>query len=89
MATVIGIPDAVRTEIVKAFIALKSGAAQSQALEEEIKSFVKIRLAGHEYPREVEFVKELALTATGKIMRKELRKMEIQRKGEREKMGDS
>ncbi len=78
-----------RTEIVKAFIALKSGAAQSQALEEEIKSFVKVRLAAHEYPREVEFVKELALTATGKIMRKELRKMEIQRKGEREKMGDS
>ena len=80
MAAVIGSPDEVRTEIVKAFIILKPEVTPSQALEEEIKSFVKVRLAAHEYPREIEFVKELPLTATGKIMRKELRKMEIQRK---------
>ena len=80
MAAVIGSPDEVRTEIVKAFIVLKPEATPSQALEEEIKSFVKVRLAAHEYPREIEFVKELPLTATGKIMRKELRKIEIQRK---------
>jgi len=80
MAAVIGSPDEVRTEIVKAFIVLKPWVTPSPDLEEEIKSFVKVRLAAYEYPREIEFVKELPLTATGKIMRKELRKMEIQRK---------
>jgi acetyl-CoA synthetase len=39
--------------------------------------------SSHEYPREIEFVKELPLTATGKIMRKELRKMKTQRKMEK------
>lgn len=83
MAAVIGSPDEVRTEIVKAFIVLKPGITPGQALEEEIKSFVKVQLAAHEYPRKIEFVKELPLTATGKIMRKELRKMENQRKLEK------
>jgi acetyl-CoA synthetase len=62
---------------------LKPWVTPSPDLEEEIKSFVKVRLAAHEYPREIEFVKELPLTATGKIMRKELRKMEIQRKSKK------
>ena len=80
MAAVIGSPDAVRGEIVKAFIVLKSGAADEGGLKEEIQNFIKTRLAAHEYPREIEFVKELPLTATGKIMRKELRKMELEKK---------
>jgi len=42
---------------------------------------VKTRLAAHEYPREIEFVNELPMTTTGKIMRRELRKMEIEKKG--------
>jgi acetyl-CoA synthetase len=50
------------------------------SLRESIQTFVKTRLAAHEYPREIEFVKELPLTATGKIMRKELRKMEVEKK---------
>jgi acetyl-CoA synthetase len=83
MAAVIGIPDDVRTEIVKAFIVLKPEVHSSQGLEEDIKGFVKLRLAAHEYPREIEFVKELPLTATGKIMRKELKKKEIQRKSKK------
>ena len=70
----------VRTEIVKAFIVLKPEMAPSPSLKEDIQNFVKTRLAAHEYPREIEFVKELPLTATGKIMRKELRKMEVERK---------
>jgi acetyl-CoA synthetase len=37
-------------------------------------------LAAHEYPREIDFVKELPMTTTGKIMRRELRKMEIEKK---------
>jgi len=79
MAAVIGSPDPVRTEIVKAFIVVKPDIAADPSLAEEIQNFVKTRLAAHEYPREIEFVKELPLTATGKIMRKELRKIEVER----------
>jgi acetyl-CoA synthetase len=75
MAAVIGRPDEVRTQVVKAFIVLKPGVTPSQALEEEIQSFVKVRLAAHEYPREIAFVRELPMTVTGKIVRKELRKL--------------
>jgi acetyl-CoA synthetase len=80
MAAVVGSPDEVRTEIVKAFIVPKSDVTTGPELETEIKNFVKKRLAAHEYPREIEFVKELPMTATGKIMRKELKKQEIERK---------
>ena len=80
LVAVIGSPDPVRTEIVKAFIVLKPEMGPSPSLKEDIQNFVKTRLAAHEYPREIEFVKELPLTATGKIMRKELRKMEVERK---------
>jgi len=80
MVAVIGSPDEVRTEVVKAFIVLKPEVVPGPDIEEEIKQFVKVRLAAHEYPREIEFVSELPMTATGKIMRKELKKLEIQRK---------
>jgi acetyl-CoA synthetase len=80
MVAVVGSPDDVRTEIVKAFVVPKENVKPGPDVVENIKTFVKKRLAAHEYPREVEFVKELPLTATGKIMRRELKKMEIQRK---------
>ena len=80
LVAVVGIPDEVRTEIVKAFIVLKPGVTPTPSLEQEIKNFVKVKLAAHEFPREVEFVGELPMTATGKIMRKELRKLEEERK---------
>jgi acetyl-CoA synthetase len=80
MAAVIGSPDPVRGEIVKAFIVLKPDVPPSKALHEEIQNFVKTRLAAHEYPREIDFVKELPMTTTGKIMRRELRKMDIEKK---------
>ena len=80
MVAVVGSPDKVRTEVVKAFIVLKAEVAPGPDIEEEIKQFVKVRLAAHEYPREIEFVSELPMTTTGKIMRKELKKLEIQRK---------
>lgn len=86
MAAVIGSPDEVRGEVVKAFIILKEGIPAVRELSVEIQEFVKKRLAAHEYPREIEFVKELPLTATGKIMRKDLRKMEIERKTKNKKM---
>ena len=76
MAAAIGVPDALRTEIVKAFVVLRPGHAASDALARAIQEHVKTRLAAHEYPRAVEFVAELPLTATGKIMRRELRARE-------------
>jgi acetyl-CoA synthetase len=79
MAAVIGVPDEVRTEIIKAFIVPSPGVEPDQVLEAEIRTFIKQRLAAHEYPREIEFVSELPLTATGKIIRKDLRQREIEK----------
>ncbi len=76
MAAAIGVPDPLRTEIVKAFVVLKPGVAGDEALARAIQDHVRSRLAAHEYPRLVEFVAELPLTATGKIMRRELRARE-------------
>lgn len=73
MAAVVGIPDATRTEIVKAFIVLNDGYAASDTLVREIQEHVKTRLAAHEYPRAIAFVDSLPMTATGKIVRKALR----------------
>jgi acetyl-CoA synthetase len=80
MVAVVGSPDEVRTEIVKAFIVPKPEVTPGKDIEEDIKTFVKTRLAAHEYPREIEFVNELPMTATGKIMRKDLKKLEVERK---------
>lgn len=73
MAAAVGVPDPVRTERVKAFVVLKPGHQGDAALVGEIQDFVKIRLAAHEYPREVAFVESLPMTVTGKIIRKALR----------------
>ena len=73
LAAVVGKPDPMRTEIVKAFIVLKSGYTASDALAAEVQDFVKTRLSGHEYPREVSFIKELPMTTTGKVIRRLLR----------------
>jgi acetyl-CoA synthetase len=80
MVAVVGSPDEVRTEIVKAFIVLKADVAAGAEVAADIKQFVKVRLAAHEYPREIEFVEELPMTATGKIMRKDLKAQEIKKK---------
>lgn len=73
MAAVIGQPDPERTEIVKAFIVLEDGHNPSDALATEIQTWVKTRLAAHEYPRAIAFVEALPMTTTGKIIRKALR----------------
>jgi len=73
LAAVIGVPDPLRTESVKACIVLAEGAAPSDGLKAEIQEHVKRRLAAHEYPRIVEFMDALPMTATGKIMRRVLR----------------
>jgi acetyl-CoA synthetase len=73
LAAAVGKPDPIRTEIVKAFIVLKSGFAASDALAAEIQEFVKTRLSAHEYPREIAFIAEMPMTTTGKVIRRLLR----------------
>ncbi|MCH9020320.1 MAG: AMP-binding protein, partial [Proteobacteria bacterium] len=80
MAAAVGVPDSLRTEIVKAFIVAKPGVETGDDLARDIQSHVKSQLAAHEYPREVEFVAEMPLTSTGKIMRRVLRQREVERK---------
>jgi acetyl-CoA synthetase len=79
LAAVIGKPDTLRTEIVKAFVVLQDGFAGNPALAAEIRDWVKNRLSMHEYPREIEFVAELPLTTSGKVIRRLLRDQEIAR----------
>ena len=72
-AAVVGKKDPLRTEIVKAFIVLRAGAAASDALIADLQDFVRARLAAYEYPREIAFVDELPLTTSGKVIRRALR----------------
>jgi len=73
---VIGKPDPERTEIVKAFVVLKSGVTGDDALAEELRQLVRRRLAAHAYPREIVFVDSLPKTPSGKIQRFLLRQQE-------------
>ncbi|MDA0822588.1 MAG: AMP-binding protein [Proteobacteria bacterium] len=76
MAAAIGVPDPIRTEIVKAFIILVPGVAPSPELADALRESVRSRLAKHEVPKLIEFVDSLPMTTTGKIMRRELRERE-------------
>jgi acyl-coenzyme A synthetase/AMP-(fatty) acid ligase len=73
LVAVVGAPDPIRGEIVKAFIVTRPGISAEPRLAGEIQAFVRDRLAAYQYPRAVEFVDSLPMTATGKIMRRELR----------------
>ncbi len=76
-AGVIGKPDAERGEIIKAFCTLKPGFIGDDKLKEDIAKFIKTKLAGHAYPREIEFVTSLPKTRSGKIMRRVLKAKEM------------
>ncbi|WP_412458317.1 acetate--CoA ligase [Kroppenstedtia eburnea] len=76
-AGVIGKPDPVRGEIIKAFIALRAGHEPSEDLKKEIRAFVKEGLAAHAAPREIEFKDKLPKTRSGKIMRRVLKAWEL------------
>ena len=76
-AGVIGKPDRVRGEIIKAFVALKEGYEPSDELKEDIRQFVKKGLAAHAAPREIEFKDKLPKTRSGKIMRRVLKAWEL------------
>jgi benzoate-CoA ligase len=74
-AAVIGVPDAEGLTKTKAFVVLKPGA---EATADELKAFVKDKLAPYKYPRQIEFVADLPKTATGKIQRFKLRDIDWQ-----------
>jgi acetyl-CoA synthetase len=74
LVAVVGVPDDVRGEAVKAYVVLSPGFSGTDELTRELQTFVRERLAAYEYPRLFEFVDGLPLTATGKIQRGELRR---------------
>lgn len=76
-AGVIGKPDPVRGEIIKAFVALNEGFEPSDELVQDIQQFVKKGLAAHAAPREIEFKDKLPKTRSGKIMRRVLKAWEL------------
>jgi acetyl-CoA synthetase len=81
MAAVIGLPDALRTEAVTAVIVPAPGVVADAALATALQDHVKSRLAAHAYPRNVHFTEALPLTATGKVMRGELRRRLTEERG--------
>jgi acyl-coenzyme A synthetase/AMP-(fatty) acid ligase len=72
-AAVVGHEDTDRLVKPKAFVVLKDAAAGGAGLGDELKAFVKDKIAPYKYPRWIEFVSELPKTATGKIQRFKLR----------------
>jgi long-chain acyl-CoA synthetase len=79
MAAVIGLPrdDDETNEYVKAYLVLKEGV---EATPEEFIAWAKDNMAGYKRPREVVFVKELPMTAVGKVLRRELKEAELAKK---------
>ena len=80
VAAAVGSPDAVRGEVVKAFVQLCEGVLPMPALARELAEYVRTRLSAHEYPREIEFIQGLPTTTIGKARRRDLRELEQQRK---------
>jgi 2-aminobenzoate-CoA ligase len=70
---VIGVADADRGQIVKAFVVLKAGHAADEAMAKALQDFVKQTIAPYKYPRAVEFRDSLPRTETGKLQRFKLR----------------
>jgi long-chain acyl-CoA synthetase len=75
-ACTVGVPDKYRGETVKAFIVVKKGESLT---EDEVIKYCKERLAAYKVPKLIEFIDELPKSTVGKIMRRELREMEIKK----------
>ena len=81
---VVGAPDPVRGQVVKAYVQLRPGFEGSAELEARLRLHVKSHLAAYQYPRQIEFVDSLPLTPTGKVDRGMLRRRAAHREqGER------
>jgi acetyl-CoA synthetase len=78
-AAVVPKPDAQRGAVVKAFIVLVAGVVGNEALIAELQTHVRGKLAPYEYPKDIEFIDALPMTTTGKVQRKVLRQLEVQR----------
>lgn len=76
-AAVVGVPDELRGEEVKAFVVIKEG---QQATEEEIREYCRSKIAPYKTPRYIEFLDALPKGSTGKILRRQLRDLELSRK---------
>ena len=79
LVAVIGIPDSKMGEEIKAYVVLADGAS---ATPSELIAYTKGNLAAYKYPRQVEIIDALPMSATGKILKKELRKMEAEKSKE-------
>ncbi|MEI3606403.1 acyl--CoA ligase [Pseudogracilibacillus sp. SE30717A] len=73
---VVGSPDDIRGQIVKAFIVPKEKVVDEKSLMTELQQYSKLHTAPYKYPREIEFIEELPKTSSGKIRRVELRELE-------------
>jgi acetyl-CoA synthetase len=73
LVAVIGVPDKLRGEVVKAYIVPRDGTRIDEQLRADVQAFVKTKLSAHEYPRQIEFRASLPMTITGKIRRRDLR----------------
>jgi 2-aminobenzoate-CoA ligase len=82
-AAVIGSPDEVRGNVIKAFVVLRKGFDPSDALIRELQDYVKANLEPYKYPRKIEFVEaeKLPRTLSGKIKRRDLAEMELGKDG--------
>jgi acetyl-CoA synthetase len=76
-AGVIGVPDALRMEVVKAYVTLKDGYTVSEKLKSDIRKHVNRRLSVFACPRDIEFLENLPKTRSGKIMRRLLKAREL------------
>ncbi len=73
LAAVVGKPDPVRTELIKAYVVLADGVSESQDLLTEIRQHARSRVSANLYPREIEVVEAIPLTTTGKVIRRHFR----------------
>lgn len=71
----VGKPDRLRTEIVKAYVVLREDVEPTDELAAELAAHARRLCAAHSYPREIAFLDSLPMTVTGKVIRRELRRL--------------
>jgi long-chain acyl-CoA synthetase len=78
---VIGVPDEIRIQSVKAFVVLKNDVKDDGSFQEKITEYCKDKIARYAVPSDIEFIDELPMTKVGKVAYTELEKLEVSRKG--------